>query len=172
MDPSDIARLLEMFEERFGKKASSAVMTLVVFAVVVWAIHLISEYFILPVYAIAQSAAKIGIINEVSRWLDAVTNLDVLFGISWIVLCYVVFLVIIHVIKKRAQRKFNEEQLKIEAIIDNCSIIAQETELFCEKQVSEARNIIKEARETVEYANEKLQKIKEIEGFLLPRGKK
>jgi hypothetical protein len=57
MDSMDfgLGRFLEMFEERFGRRVTTALLALVGIAIAVFCLHLVFEGFLLPIYALSSA---------------------------------------------------------------------------------------------------------------------
>ncbi len=104
-----LARIIEVFEERFGRKASTALIVLVALAIASWALKAIVANFIVPSWNLAMKLAEFGALSEIEGWVVSITKRQIAATIGWALTVSLGSALYVKLLKWRAYKSIRNE---------------------------------------------------------------
>jgi hypothetical protein len=78
-----LSRVIEMFEERFGRIAATALVGLIAVALACLSVQKIVEILVVPTYGVALKIASGGAFGALKVWMLSITKTDIFAAILW-----------------------------------------------------------------------------------------
>jgi hypothetical protein len=91
-----------MFEERFGRRAASALVGLIGLALACLSVKTIVEILVIPSYGMVLSIVQTGLFATVRNWLLSVTKTEIFTSIAWSLVVWAFTVWYMHTIRRRA----------------------------------------------------------------------